>query len=77
MVVFSIYHIPTTNEYIKTDFKYNQEFKIFAEKLKEKSDFNFNTDIQETDRILTLSTCQNNNGGRIVVQAKLIKRQSR
>lgn len=34
--VFSIYHIPTTNEYIKTDFKYNQEFKIFAEKLKEK-----------------------------------------
>lgn len=72
--VFSIYHIPTTNDYIKTDFKYNQEFKIFAEKLKERSVLDFHTDIQETDRILTLSTCYKK-VERIVLHAKLIKRE--
>lgn len=51
-----------------------KNLKFFAEKLKEKSDFNFNTDIQETDRILTLSTCYKK-VERIVLHAKLIKRE--
>jgi hypothetical protein len=29
------------------------------------------------DKIITLSTCQNNDGGRIVVHAKLIKKQTK
>ena len=33
------------------------------------------TTVSTSDKILTLSTCENAYGGRIVVQAKLIKRQ--
>mgnify|MGYP003304420661 CR=1 FL=1 len=29
------------------------------------------------DKVITLSTCQNNDGGRIVVHAKLIKLQNK
>ena len=35
------------------------------------------TPVSLNSNILTLSTCQNNEGGRIVVQAKLVKRQAR
>ena len=45
--------------------------------MKERNTTSFDTSVNTNDKILTLSTCQNNNGGRIVVQAKLIKRQSR
>ena len=38
----------------------------------ERSDYNFNTNVSNTDKILTLSTCYNNET-KIVVHAKLIK----
>ena len=45
--------------------------------MKERNMASINTPVNSKDNVITLSTCQNNNGGRIVVQAKLIKRQTR
>ena len=74
--VFSVYRIPTTNDYIQTDFDDNQEFVDFANMLIERSAYNFNTSVYGSDRILTLSTCYNDDD-KIVVHAKLIKKSDR
>lgn len=74
--VFSVYHIPTTSDYIKTDFNSNEEFKNFADMLINRSAHNFNTSVSNTDRVLTLSTCYNENN-KVVLHAKLIKREGR
>lgn len=70
--VFSVYKIPTTSDYLQIDFSDNQEFLSFSNKLIERSTFNFNTSINENDKILTLSTCYNNSD-KVVLHAKLIK----
>jgi len=72
--VFSVYHIPTTNDYIKVNFSSNEEFKNWASMLISRSSHNFNTNISENDNILTLSTCYNDSE-KVVLHAKLIKRE--
>lgn len=74
--VFSVYHIPTTNDYIRTNFKNNENFLAFANLLMERSAHNFNTTITENDNILTLSTCYNDKE-KVVLHAKLIKKETR
>ena len=74
--VFSVYHIPTTSDYIRTSFTSNEDFANFANMLKERSFYNFGTNVSGTDRILTLSTCYNDTE-RAVLHAKLIKRSPR
>lgn len=59
--VFSVYHIPTTNDYIQVEFSSDEEFVKWSKILLNRSSFNFNTNINEKDIILTLSTCYNNN----------------
>lgn len=75
--IFSIYTIPSENYYIETDFSSSADKEKWLNTMKERNTTSFDTSVNTNDKILTLSTCQNNNGGRIVVQAKLIKRQSR
>ena len=70
--VFSIYSIPTTSDYLKTSFT-DEEFVEFGNMLIERSSYNFNTTINEHDKIITLSTCHNTND-KSVLHAKLIKR---
>ena len=70
--VFSVYHIPTTNDYIQTEFNNNDEFLNFATMLQNRSIHKFNTTINKDDKILTLSTCYGNDE-KLVVHAKLIK----
>lgn len=70
--VFSVYRIPTTSDYLKIDFDTNEEFIEFANTLLNRSNYNFNTTINENDKILTLSTCYNNDD-KVVLHAKLIK----
>lgn len=70
--VFSVYRIPTTSDYLKMDFKDNTEFLKFANTLLNRSNHNFNTTINENDKIITLSTCYNDNE-KVVLHAKLIK----
>ena len=74
--IFSVYHIPTTNDYIQTEFRNNSEFYTFATMLLNRSQYNFNTTINENDQILTLSTCYKNDE-KLAIHAKLIKKESR
>ena len=72
--IFSIYHIPTTNDYLQTEFKDKREYQRFLNILKNRSNHNFNTSITSNNTILTLSTCYNDSE-KMVVHAKLIKKQ--
>lgn len=74
--VFSVYHIPTTSDYLQTDFINDDVFLDFINLIKERSSFDFETDVNENDKILTLSTCYNKKE-RTVIHAKLIKKETR
>lgn len=72
--IFSVYHIPTTSDYLQTDFSSDKEYHNFLNMLLNRSVYNFNTSVSNNDKILTLSTCYNNSD-KMVVHAKLIKRE--
>ena len=72
--IFSIYHIPTTSDYLKTDFDDDTEYQNFLDMIKNRSSYNFNTSVNSNDNILTLSTCYSNSD-KMVVHAKLIKKE--
>ena len=74
--VFSVYHIPTTSDYIQITFNSNEDFKKWASMLINRSVYDFNTNVNESDKILTLSTCYNNEE-KVVLHAKLIKKETR
>ena len=74
--IFSAYHIPTTNDYIQTDFRSDEEYESFLNALKNRSMFDFKTTIGSSDKILTLSTCYNELE-KMVVHAKIIKKMAR
>ena len=70
--IFSIYTIPNETYYIQTHFINSENYKEFLSTIVNRSIYNFNTEINEATKILTLSTCHNNDD-RLVVHAKLIK----
>ena len=74
--VFSVYHIKTTNDYIQTEFASDEEYQSFLDMLKGRSAVTFDTSLNTTDKILTLSTCYNKTD-KVVMHAKLIKREAR
>ena len=74
--VFSVYHIKTTNDYIKTEFATDEEYQNFLDMLQKRSAVSFDTTVNATDKILTLSTCYNKTD-KVVMHAKLIKRETR
>ncbi len=65
--IFSIYTIKPEKYYITTEFK-EQEFIKFKEKVKERSRFKLEADL-DNKNILTLSTCQNYGAKRLAVHA--------
>ena len=74
--IFSIYHLPATSDYIKTNFKDDNDFQNFINMISKRTMFNFGTTATVNDKILTLSTCYGSAGKeRTVVHAKLIKRE--
>lgn len=74
--VFSVYRIPTTSDYLQTNFNDDIEYQNFLDMIKDRSSHNFNTNVASTDNILTLSTCYNNSD-KMVVHAKLIKKENK
>lgn len=74
--IFSAYHIPTTSDYLQIDFKDDDEFQEFVNKLKNRSAYNFDTTVSKSDKILTLSTCYSNQE-KMVIHAKLIKKETK
>ncbi len=75
-LIFSVYHIPKENYYIKTYFKTRDDYNEFINIITKRSIFNFNTYVNVKDKILTLSSCYGDNE-RVVAHAKLIKEQKR
>ena len=69
--VFSIYKIPVEDYYITTDFT-DQQYDKFLETIKNRSIKDFNVQLNTNDKILTLSTCDNNNQYRVVVHARKV-----
>ena len=69
--IFSVYKIPTTSDYLHYIFS-DKEFEEFKNMIISRSAFNFNTEVNNNDKIITLSTCHNSTY-KIVMHAKLIK----
>lgn len=74
--IFSVYRIPTTSDYLQTNFNDETEYQNFLDMIKDRSSHNFDTNVSSTDNILTLSTCYNNSD-KMVVHAKLIKKENK
>ena len=70
--VFSVYKIPNTNDYIKTNFSTDSEYQTFLNLITKRSIYDFNTNVTINNKILTLSTCFDDNS-KVVLHAKLIK----
>lgn len=70
--IFSVYYSEPDSSYLQTNYDNKIEYLDFLNMLKEKSKFNFSEELNENDRIITLSTCTDDNKGRRVVHAKLI-----
>ena len=74
--VFSVYRVEVTTDYIQTSFSSDAEFQKFVDMLKGRSVQDFGATVSGSDKILTLSTCYNSKE-RVVLHAKLIKRQAK
>mgnify|MGYP002620066906 CR=1 FL=1 len=75
--IFAIYKVEAESYYITTDFSSDESFENFIQTMKDRSIYDFGVDVNKDDKLLTLSTCYNDNGIRLVVQAKLVKIQER
>lgn len=71
--IFSIYTIPTTNDYLDVTFPSVGAYQEYIDLVKGRSIYDFNVEVTPDDKLLTLSTCANGNDKRLVVHAKLIK----
>lgn len=69
--IFSTYTIEPEEYYIQTEFN-EINFKNFIDKIKERSTHNYSINVDTKDKILTLSTCNDNGNKRIVIHAKEI-----
>lgn len=75
--IFSIYTIKAESYYIKTEFNSDNEKEIWIEEMNNRNISLMYSPANINDKIITLSTCLNNNDERIVVHAKLIKLQNK
>ena len=73
--IFSIYTIKRESYYIMTNFNSSNEKQKWVDTMKKRNTAPIDTEVNINDKFLTLSTCQNYQDRRIVIQAKLIKKQ--
>ena len=73
--IFSVYIIKEETYYITTNFNSDNEYLKFLDTIKSRSKYDFNTTLNEKDRIITLSTCYSETE-RTVVHAKLLKKST-
>ncbi len=69
--VFSVYTVAPEVYYLKTAFT-DDTYKEFITTIKNRSLYDFNTDVSIDDKIITLSTCDNTGTKRMVLHAKMI-----
>ena len=70
--IFSVYEIIPTIDYLQSRFYSDELYNEFLKLIKNRSEFDFKTDVNTDDKIITLSTCNNIGNKRVVVHAKLI-----
>ena len=71
--VFSVYEIKKENYYINTSFQNDNQFKNFLDTIQKRSKKEFNIEASKKDTILTLSTCSDKRGYRVVAHARKVK----
>ena len=74
--IFSVYTISKEYYYLTTNFLNNESYLKYLNTIQERSKINFKTSVNENDKVLTLSTCKDNLGHRIVIHAKLLKKET-
>ena len=70
--VFSVYKIKPTTDYLQSVFNSMSTYEKFLKTIKNRSSYDFNVDVSTTDKIITLSTCDDTGTKRVAVHAKLI-----
>lgn len=75
--IFSIYTIDAESYYIKTEFDNDEEKFDWITEMNNRNTSIIYSPANINDKIITLSTCLNNDNGRVVVHAKLIKQQTK
>ena len=71
--IFSVYEIKPTTDYLQATFNSTITYQEFLNMISKRSIHKFNTELNYTDKIITLSTCNDIGNKRVVVHAKLIK----
>ena len=71
--IFSIYYIDPEIYYLQTSFYDDASYIDFLNTLKSRSKYNFGVQLNPNDKIITLSTCTDDNKGRKVVHARLVQ----
>ena len=75
--IVSIYTIPSESYYLTHTFENDESYQKFINTMLDRSIYDFDTDVTTDDKLLTLSTCLDTNGNRIVVQAKLVLQEKK
>lgn len=70
--IFSMYKIEATEDYLRNEFASNEEYLEFINMIRTRSIKDFNVEVNENSKILTLSTCFSHSS-RHVVHAVLIE----
>ena len=73
--VFSTYSITPEDYYINTIYNNDNEFNEFLNKVKSRSNYNYNIEVNSNDKVLTLSSCIGDGKKRVVLHAKLIENE--
>ncbi|MBR4694336.1 MAG: class B sortase [Bacilli bacterium] len=73
--VFSAYEIDPEVYYLQTNFYSDDSYKQFLDTISSRNIIGVNNKVDIDDKIITLSTCTDDNSGRKVVHAKLIKEE--
>ncbi len=74
--IFSLYKIPTTNDYLQINFSSDEEYLSWLNMVKDRSIYDFKTNVNSDNKIISLSTCYNDDE-KLVIHAKLIKIQNK
>ena len=67
--IFSIYKVNVNDYGMRIAFNDSDDRNAFIEKIKKRSVYNFNVEIGENDKIITLATCTNNRSQRMLMHA--------
>lgn len=70
--VFSSYRVSDEVDYLKVNFSNDESFMSYVKEIKERSNYNYNVEVNKNSKILTLSTCSGKNR-RLVVHAVLVE----